>query len=124
MAAVGDTFISNTSLNLLSVTWSIPSPLSASELFITDELGQAPRLIFSIFLLEHANILLPLCRTSYRPRHAVHGPFSHSERWKAEHVMRYLSDIAVYTNDVDKLLLKYAKALTDKDGSWYTAQTR
>ena len=46
------------------------------------------------------------------------------ERWKAEHIKPYLSDIAVDTKDLDKLLLKYARALTDKDGSWYTARAR
>jgi len=45
-------------------------------------------------------------------------------RWKAEDIKPYLSDIAVDTKDLDKLLLKYARALTDKDGSWYTARAR
>jgi sister chromatid cohesion protein DCC1 len=39
------------------------------------------------------------------------------EHWKAEVIEPYLSDIAVDTKDLDKLLLKYARALTDKDGS-------
>ncbi|KAF8492326.1 hypothetical protein F5888DRAFT_1729779, partial [Russula emetica] len=38
------------------------------------------------------------------------------ERWKAEHIKPYLSDIAVDTKDLDKLLLKYARALMDRDG--------
>jgi hypothetical protein len=46
------------------------------------------------------------------------------ERWKAEHIKPYLSDIAVDAEDLDKLLLKYARALTDKDGSWYMARAR
>ena len=46
------------------------------------------------------------------------------ERWKAEDIKPYLSDIAVDTKDLDKQLLKYARALTDKDGSWYTAGAR
>lgn len=46
------------------------------------------------------------------------------ERWKAEHIKPYLSDIAVDTKDLDKLLLKFARALTDKDGLWYTARAR
>ena len=46
------------------------------------------------------------------------------ERWKAEHIKPYLLDIAVNTKELDKLLLKYARALTDKDGSWYTARAR
>ena len=45
------------------------------------------------------------------------------DRWKAEHIKPYLSDIVVDTKDPDKLYLKYAKALTDKYGSWYTAMS-
>ena len=46
------------------------------------------------------------------------------ERWKAEHIKPYLSEIAVYAKGLDKLLLKYLKALTEEDGSWYTARVR
>ncbi|KAI0270367.1 hypothetical protein BGY98DRAFT_1179784 [Russula aff. rugulosa BPL654] len=46
------------------------------------------------------------------------------ELWEAEHIKPYLSDIAVDPKDLDKLLLKYARALTDKDGSWYTVRAR
>jgi sister chromatid cohesion protein DCC1 len=46
------------------------------------------------------------------------------EHWEAEHIKPYLSDIAMETKDLDKLLLKYTRALTDKDGSWYTARAR
>jgi sister chromatid cohesion protein DCC1 len=46
------------------------------------------------------------------------------ERWKAEDIAPYLSDIAVDRKDLDKLLLKYARALTDKDGLWYSARAR
>jgi sister chromatid cohesion protein DCC1 len=45
-------------------------------------------------------------------------------RWKTEHINPYLSDIAVDTKTREKLLLKYARALEDKDGSWYTARAR
>jgi len=45
-------------------------------------------------------------------------------RWKAEDIVPYLSDITVDTKELDKLLLKYARALTDKDGIWYTARAR
>ena len=75
--------------------------------------------IFSIFLFKTINIVLPLCGTSNRPCHAVREPLLTRGRWKAEHVEPYLSDsdIVVDTKDLDKLLLKYARALTDKDGS-------
>ena len=38
------------------------------------------------------------------------------ERWKAEHIKPNLSDIAADTEDLNKLLLKFARTLTDKDG--------
>jgi len=44
--------------------------------------------------------------------------------WRAEDIKPYLSDIAVDTKDLDKLLLKYARALMDNDGSRYTARAR
>ena len=58
------------------------------------------------------------------PCHAVVELFLTRKRWKAEHIKSYLSDIAVDAKDLDKLLLKYARVLTDKDGScqWYTAR--
>lgn len=46
------------------------------------------------------------------------------ERSKSEDIVPYLSDIVVDSNDLDKLLLKYARPLTDKDGLWYTARAR
>jgi sister chromatid cohesion protein DCC1 len=46
------------------------------------------------------------------------------ERWKVEDIKPYLSDIVVDTKDLDKLLLEHARALTDKDGSWFTARAR
>jgi sister chromatid cohesion protein DCC1 len=45
-------------------------------------------------------------------------------RWKAEDIVPYLSDIAVDRKDLDKLLLRYARALTDKDGLWYMPRAR
>ncbi|KAN0111869.1 hypothetical protein V8E52_008075 [Russula decolorans] len=94
---VGDTFISNTSLNLLTGNYlCAPSPSTSS-----------------------------ITLTSYFP--CVELPtdlFLTGECWKAEYIKLYLSDIAVDTKDFDKLLLKHARALTDKDGSWYTARAR
>ena len=76
--ALGDTFISNTSLKLLTV--SIPSPLLASELLI----GKLSPCTSSIFLLEHVDILLPLYGTSNRPCHAAHRPLSHARTLEGE----------------------------------------
>ena len=50
--------------------------------------------------------------------------FFRRPRWKADDIVPYLSDIAVDRKDLDKLLLRYARALTDNDGLWYTARVR
>jgi sister chromatid cohesion protein DCC1 len=68
---------------------------------------------------------MPLCATDPALHFADLFQVLTRERWKAEHINPYLSDIAVNTKDLDELLLKYARALTDKDGSWYyTARAR
>jgi hypothetical protein len=73
--AVGDTFISNTSLKLLTVIISISG---FGALYNGHEIGKPPLLTFSIFLLEHVHILLPMCGASNRPCHAVRRPLSHA----------------------------------------------
>lgn len=44
------------------------------------------------------------------------------QRWKADEISPFLEDIVVNNKERDKLLLKYARAVTDKDGVWYTAR--
>ncbi len=62
--AVGDTFVSHTSLRLLTV--SIPFFSFGLEfLSMNDELlGKLPLCTFSVFLLKHVDILLSLRGTS------------------------------------------------------------
>ncbi|KAL4266244.1 DCC1 family protein [Pleurotus pulmonarius] len=45
-------------------------------------------------------------------------------RWRTDDITPFLSDIAVNTKDRDRLLLKYARAVNDKDGIWYTARAQ
>ena len=45
-------------------------------------------------------------------------------RWKADEISPFLSDIVVDNKERDKLLLKYARAVTDSQGIWYTARTK
>ncbi|KDQ29374.1 hypothetical protein PLEOSDRAFT_1039342 [Pleurotus ostreatus PC15] len=45
-------------------------------------------------------------------------------RWRTDDITPFLSDIAVNTKDRDRLLLKYARAVNDKDGLWYTARAQ
>jgi hypothetical protein len=63
---VGDTFISNTSLNLLTVSFPFPS-FGFGTVYSGHETGKLPLRTFSIYVLDHINILLPLCGTSNRP---------------------------------------------------------
>lgn len=42
-------------------------------------------------------------------------------RWKGEDIAPFLVDIALNSKERDKLLLKYARAITDSTGIWYTA---
>ncbi|KAH7913138.1 sister chromatid cohesion protein Dcc1 [Hygrophoropsis aurantiaca] len=44
------------------------------------------------------------------------------QRWKNEEIEPFLSDIAINSKERDKLLLKYARALTSPEGVWYTAR--
>ncbi|KAH9961376.1 sister chromatid cohesion protein Dcc1 [Russula dissimulans] len=98
---VGDTFASHTSLKLLTGNYlCAPSPFSSSTIlsyFPCAELPTDPPMRFADLFLTRA-------------------------RWKAEDIGPYLSDITVDTKELDKLLLKYARALTDKDGLSYTAR--
>lgn len=45
-------------------------------------------------------------------------------RWKAQEITPFLDDISVNTKERDKLLLKFARALTDSGVVFYTARTR
>lgn len=45
-------------------------------------------------------------------------------RWKAEEIAPFLADIVVDHKERDKLLLKYARAITDSEGVWYTTRAR
>ncbi|KAI0268678.1 sister chromatid cohesion protein Dcc1 [Gloeopeniophorella convolvens] len=102
--AIGDTFTSTACLSLLSGNYlcaasSLSSSTTMISYFPCAELPTDPAARFTDLFLT-------------RPR------------WKADDIKPYLSEIAVDSKDLDKLLLKYARALTDKDGLWYTARAR
>ncbi|KAH9083683.1 hypothetical protein EDB83DRAFT_2330521 [Lactarius deliciosus] len=101
--AVGDTFAPSTSLQLLTGNY-----LCASSPFCSSTM-------LSYF---------PCAGLPVDPVARFSDLFITRPRWKAEDIVPYLSDIAVDSKDLDKLLLRYARALTDKDGLWYTARAR
>ncbi|KAH0827514.1 sister chromatid cohesion protein Dcc1 [Lanmaoa asiatica] len=43
-------------------------------------------------------------------------------RWKSDEIEPFLSDIALNSKERDKLLLKYARAMSTPEGTWYTAR--
>lgn len=45
-------------------------------------------------------------------------------RWKADEITPFLVDIVVDNKDRDKLLLKYARTITDAEGVWYTTRAK
>jgi len=45
-------------------------------------------------------------------------------RWKADEIVPFLADIVVDNKDRDRVLLKYARVITDAEGVWYTARAK
>ncbi|KAI0790829.1 sister chromatid cohesion protein Dcc1 [Abortiporus biennis] len=103
--AVGDSFESVASLPLLSGNYlSFPSPISFPPIpvlayFPASELPSDPAARFNDLFLT-------------RPR------------WKADEISPFLLDICVNNKERDKLLLKFARAITDSEGIWYTARAK
>jgi sister chromatid cohesion protein DCC1 len=118
--AVGDTFISYTSLKLLTVSMI----LSIFSLFyIIGHQGNylcTPSSVTSSMVLSY----FPCAELPTDPATRFADLFLTRARWKAEDIIPYVSDIAVDAKDLDKLLLKYARALTEKGSLWYTGRTR
>ncbi|KAG6873769.1 hypothetical protein C0995_011588 [Termitomyces sp. Mi166 len=97
---VGDTYVSNVNLELLSGNYltSINDPESLTY-FPASALPIDPARRFAELFLT-------------RPR------------WKGKDISPFLADIAVDSKERDKLLLKFARATTDAGGVWYTARTQ
>ncbi|GJE95859.1 sister chromatid cohesion protein Dcc1 [Phanerochaete sordida] len=101
--AVGDTFASAVDLKLLLGNFlANPAPFTQAPLisyFPASELPADPASRFADLFLT-------------RPR------------WKADEITPFLADIVVDNKERDRLLLKYARAITDKAGVWYTARAK
>lgn len=48
--------------------------------------------------------------------------FLTKQRWKSNDIEPFLSDIAINSKERDKLLLKYARAITTPESTWYTSR--
>ncbi|KAF8897615.1 sister chromatid cohesion protein Dcc1 [Infundibulicybe gibba] len=95
---VGDTFESHISLPLLSGTYLHTTPTHLVY-FPASDLPTVPAARFGHLFRTRA-------------------------RWSGEDIAPFLADIAVDSKDRDRLLLKFARATTDKDGAWYTARAQ
>ncbi|KAF9648550.1 hypothetical protein BDM02DRAFT_3155665 [Thelephora ganbajun] len=102
--AVGDTFASQADLSLLSGNYLVSTkpqshpPSNQLTYFPSSELPLEPLARFSDLFLTRS-------------------------RWKAEEIAPFLDDIAIDRKERDKLLLKYARALTTPGGTYYTSRT-
>ncbi|KAF8917995.1 sister chromatid cohesion protein Dcc1 [Mucidula mucida] len=103
-SAVGDTFEASVSLDLLAGNY-----LSSSTL--NDDVINA--------LKYFPSYELPI-----EPTRRFADLFLTRSRWKSDDIAPFLSDIAVDSKERDKLLLKYARAITDPQGIWYTARVQ
>ncbi|THH00140.1 hypothetical protein EW026_g2332 [Hermanssonia centrifuga] len=104
-STVGDTFESIVDLKLLSGNYlTSPSPFT-----------NPPVLMLAYF---PASALPP------DPGARFADLFLTRSRWKADDITPFLADIVVDNKERDKLLLKFARAITDSEGVWYTARAK
>ena len=65
----------------------------------------------------------PLDELPSAPSERFRDLFLVSTRWRAVDLVHFLADIAPDAKERDKLLMKHAKATTDKEGeTWYTSK--
>ncbi|KII92104.1 hypothetical protein PLICRDRAFT_461184 [Plicaturopsis crispa FD-325 SS-3] len=103
--AVGDSFESSISLDLLSGNYLSTVPPNAYP----------PVAVLTYF---------PSSSLPVDPAARFADLFITRSRWKNEDIAPFLADIAVDAKERDKLLLKYARATTDTQGVWYTARAK
>ena len=116
---VGDTFASQADLSLLSVRppqWLLHSPLLIRPLqgnYLTSEKPQSQHPSNQLTYFPSSELPLePLAR--------FNDLFLTRSRWGAEEIAPFLDDIAIDRKERDKLLLKYARAVTTPNGTCYS----
>lgn len=118
---VGDTFEPVVSLKLLSVRPLLPFSgslrLIRAHLQCQGNYLRNPNDISGATLSYLAASSLPT-----DPAARFSELFLTRARWKSDEIEPFLSDIAVNSKERDKLLLKYARAMTTPEGTWYTAR--
>ena len=121
--AVGDTFASSVSLQLLTVSTTIFGHCSSVVHILSTCQGNY-LCESSPFSSSTVLSYFPCAELPVDPAARFSDLFLTRPRWKSDDIVPFLSDIAVDRKDRDKLLLRYARALTDNDGLWYTARVR
>ncbi|KAF8640021.1 hypothetical protein AX17_001265 [Amanita inopinata Kibby_2008] len=104
-AAVGDSFESAVSLDLLS-----------GNHIVSDALGTVPE--------SQMLTYFPASVLSVDPAARFAELFLVRPRWKEEEISPFLVEIALDAKERDKLLLKYCRAITEAGTVWYTARTQ
>ncbi|KAK0453541.1 sister chromatid cohesion protein Dcc1 [Armillaria borealis] len=99
-SVVGDTFESFVSVELLSGNYlTAPSRNDLLKYFPSSALPVEPAPRFADLFLSRS-------------------------RWKAEDIAPFLADIAINSKERDKLLLKYARSISDSGTVWYTSRAQ
>jgi len=103
-SVVGDTFASQAELPLLSGSYLVSTKPQSRP---------------------HSNQLtyFPSSELPLEPLARFNDLFLTRSRWRAEEIAPFLDDIAIDRKERDKLLLKYARALTTPEGTCYTSRT-
>ena len=119
---VGDTFASQVNLSLLSVR-----PFWSFSISAVDH-GQQGNYLTSIkpqsYPPSSQLTYFPSSELPLEPLPRFNDLFLTRSRWKAEEIAPFLDDIAIDRKERDKLLLKYARAITTpNDGTYYTSRT-
>ncbi|KAK7470567.1 Ctf8p and Ctf18p associating protein [Stygiomarasmius scandens] len=103
-AKVGDAFASAVDLKLLAGNYLVSSSPHRS--------GDTEALLY-----------FPASELPLDPAARFSELFLTRNRWKGDEIAPFLSDIAVDSKERDKLLLKYARAVSSPQGIWYMART-
>ena len=120
---VGDTFQDVVDMKLLSVCPELPliSQLNLDELQQGYYLSNlAPYTDPPVHLLTY----FPVSSLPPDPYARFTDLFLTRARWKADDIAPFLADIVMDHKERDKMLMKYARATTDVDGTWYTARAK
>ena len=120
---MGDTFASQVNLSLLSVR-----PFQLAFSVSTTHRGQQGNYLTSTKSQSHPPsgqlTYFPSSELPLEPLARFNDLFLTRNRWKVEEIAPFLDDIAIDRKERDKLLLKYARAITTPDdGTYYTSRT-